>query len=63
MTRVIAALALLAAMAAPLWADVPPSKGKCSTSEENGLFLGACLLIAATMLAWRVLRRSQLGRA
>ena len=63
MTRVLAAFALLAAMAAPLWADIAPSKGKCSTSEDDGLFLGACLLIAATMLAWRVLRRSQLGRA
>ncbi len=63
MTRLIASLALIAACAAPVLADIPPQKSKCSTSEEDGLFLGACLLIAATMLTWRVLRRGTLGRS
>jgi hypothetical protein len=63
MTRLIASLALLAAMAAPVFADIPPQKSKCSTSEEDGLFLGACLLVAATMLALRALRRGTLGRS
>ncbi|MCC6149607.1 MAG: hypothetical protein IT461_05090 [Planctomycetes bacterium] len=63
MTRMLAVLALLTAMAAPIMADVPPSKGKCSTSEEQGLFVGACLLMAAAMLAWRTLKRSPLGRS
>ncbi len=63
MTRLIASLCLLAACAAPVFADIPPQKSKCSTSEEDGLFLGACLLIAATMLLWRTLKRGFLGRA
>ena len=63
MTRLIASLALIAACAAPVFADIPPQKSKCSTSEEDGLFLGACLLVAATMLASRILRRGKLGRS
>jgi hypothetical protein len=63
MTRLIASLALLAACATPVLADIPPQKSKCSTSEEDGFFLAACLLIAATMLALRALRRGTLGRA
>jgi len=63
MMRILSALALLAAMAGPVLADVPPQKGKCSTSEEHGAFMAAWALCAVTILAWRTLKRRRLGRA
>lgn len=62
MARPVLFAACAALMAAPLWADVPPSKGKCSAGEDAGLIL-AVALIAATIAALRAMRRGIRGRA